>query len=309
MKKVTLVLFCFLLVNSASNAQDLLILKDGSDIQVKVLEVLVDEIKYKKFSNIDGPTYTMEKDFVFMIKYANGEKDLFGNSPKPEKVESTPEKKKFTPNKGHFITISGGCAIPIDAYASTSASSMISGYALPGYNAAIQGAYFIIPYIGIGASAGVFGNQLNMDKIIDQSVGNANVSKSYTSVSYTNIYFGGGPYFQLPTKFLNISINGFIGGNYLIGPEYSVTLTNGTGYYKATLNYDNAIGLSYGGGLDFRLKVSRLISIGIGTNFIMSRTQHKSTQTATGYQSRTEGVDAVVQVININGGLVFNLEN
>ena len=38
-------------------------------------------IKYKKFDNPDGPVYTLKKSEVFMIKYPNGNKDVFNDSP------------------------------------------------------------------------------------------------------------------------------------------------------------------------------------------------------------------------------------
>lgn len=70
------------------NAQDMLILKSGEDINSKIVEVSNQEIKYKKFENLDGPTYTVSKADVFMIKYQNGTKETFESNnnkaaPKP----------------------------------------------------------------------------------------------------------------------------------------------------------------------------------------------------------------------------------
>jgi flagellar biosynthesis GTPase FlhF len=56
---------------------DEIIERDGEIISAKVIEIGVDEIKYKKCENADGPTYYISKDDVFMIKYANGSKDIF----------------------------------------------------------------------------------------------------------------------------------------------------------------------------------------------------------------------------------------
>ena len=60
-----------------SNAQDVIVKRDGSTIISKVLEVNTGDIKYKKFSNLDGPTYTIDKADVMAINYENGEKDVF----------------------------------------------------------------------------------------------------------------------------------------------------------------------------------------------------------------------------------------
>jgi len=43
--------------STAVFAQDVIVKKDGSTILAKVLEVNTDNIKYKKHSNQNGPTY------------------------------------------------------------------------------------------------------------------------------------------------------------------------------------------------------------------------------------------------------------
>ena len=42
------------------------------DLLCKVIEIDDNNIKYKKFSNITGPTFVMKKSEVYMIKYSNG---------------------------------------------------------------------------------------------------------------------------------------------------------------------------------------------------------------------------------------------
>jgi len=58
-------------------AQDIIMLKTGDEIKAIVQEVGIEAIKYKKFTNADGPTYTLQKSNVFMVKYQNGAKDVF----------------------------------------------------------------------------------------------------------------------------------------------------------------------------------------------------------------------------------------
>jgi len=60
--------------------QDNIIFKDGEEQLVKVLQINPDNIEYKKFSNPQGPTYTLDKTDIFMIKYENGEKDVFSET-------------------------------------------------------------------------------------------------------------------------------------------------------------------------------------------------------------------------------------
>lgn len=61
-------------------SQDFVILKNGDEIKAKVLEINENSIDYKKFSNVNGPTYHMNKSEIFMIKYASGNKDVFNTS-------------------------------------------------------------------------------------------------------------------------------------------------------------------------------------------------------------------------------------
>lgn len=61
-------------------AQDVLTKKNGDEIEVKVIEISTNEIEYKKWSNQDGPSYTLLKNEVFMIKYNNGEKEVFNEN-------------------------------------------------------------------------------------------------------------------------------------------------------------------------------------------------------------------------------------
>ena len=79
MKNILIVLFCFFLINNLFS-QDLIMLKDGSEIKSKVTEVNIQDIKYKKYENPDGPTYTIPKNKVFLIKYSNGSKDIISEN-------------------------------------------------------------------------------------------------------------------------------------------------------------------------------------------------------------------------------------
>jgi hypothetical protein len=77
MKKIifyTVITICTL-TNSFS--QDMITKKTSEDIKAKVIEVTINEIKYKKFDNLNGPLFTLLKSDVLMIRYENGSKDIF----------------------------------------------------------------------------------------------------------------------------------------------------------------------------------------------------------------------------------------
>ncbi len=71
---------------------DVLIFKDGSEVKAKILEVGVNDIKYKRCSNLDGPNHISRKSEIFMIKYANGTKEVIrSENPEPIKTYDSPK--------------------------------------------------------------------------------------------------------------------------------------------------------------------------------------------------------------------------
>ncbi|MDR3327947.1 MAG: hypothetical protein LBT04_07510 [Prevotellaceae bacterium] len=84
-KRTGLVL-CFALAAVALNAQDIIIKENGDEIKAKITEISASEIKYKKFGNESGPTYSILKSEVFIIKYENGEKEVMSTETAPAKA-------------------------------------------------------------------------------------------------------------------------------------------------------------------------------------------------------------------------------
>lgn len=75
MKKI--LLFLLLLSATSAFAQDVIVKKDGSTILSKVLKITANEVEYKKYSNQNGPTYTIAKAEIMSINYSNGDKETF----------------------------------------------------------------------------------------------------------------------------------------------------------------------------------------------------------------------------------------
>jgi hypothetical protein len=78
MKKTILVLF-YLSISFISFSQDIITKKNGDEIKAKVTEITGTEVKYKKFEYQTGPTYTVDKSEIFMVKYENGSKDILND--------------------------------------------------------------------------------------------------------------------------------------------------------------------------------------------------------------------------------------
>lgn len=64
----------------SSIAQDIMTLKTGDVISVKVTEINETEIKYKDFANLEGPVRVIYKSDVFSIKYENGVKSVINTN-------------------------------------------------------------------------------------------------------------------------------------------------------------------------------------------------------------------------------------
>jgi hypothetical protein len=62
-----------------ANAQDVITKKNGDDIQAKVIEITLNELKYKNFNNLDGPVISILKSEVILVRYENGSKDIFAD--------------------------------------------------------------------------------------------------------------------------------------------------------------------------------------------------------------------------------------
>ena len=82
---------------------DVIILKNGQEIQAKVLEVGQTEVKFKNCDNQSGPTFSKNKSEIFMIKYPNGTSTVMEES----KSNSSKVSETFTDktNKSFVIAV------------------------------------------------------------------------------------------------------------------------------------------------------------------------------------------------------------
>lgn len=67
----------FIFFSFLSLSQDLITLKNGEDIKAKILKIGLNEVEYKRFDNLDGPLIVVAKSDILIIRYENGEKEIF----------------------------------------------------------------------------------------------------------------------------------------------------------------------------------------------------------------------------------------
>jgi hypothetical protein len=86
--KMILTVLCFIGVITVANAQDVIITLEGDEISARVIEVSAKNVKYRETGHV--ATDTLPKSKIFMIKYENGEKDVFGETVESESKEVRP---------------------------------------------------------------------------------------------------------------------------------------------------------------------------------------------------------------------------
>lgn len=93
MKKLIYISLIFLfggIVNA--QAQDKIYKKGGEVIEAKIIEIGVDEIKYRLFNVADGPVYTIEKDRIIKVIYDNGRVETYQSNFKDEELYADQKK-------------------------------------------------------------------------------------------------------------------------------------------------------------------------------------------------------------------------
>lgn len=85
-------------------AQDVIFRSSTDSIQAQVLTIGTTEITYRKWSNLNGPIYSMSINEIVAIRYANGTYDFFSN-----KSVETPEQTRQ--NNSILLTRSGNTYI------------------------------------------------------------------------------------------------------------------------------------------------------------------------------------------------------
>ncbi|MEN9442907.1 MAG: hypothetical protein RLZ33_2984 [Bacteroidota bacterium] len=90
--------------SSKNEPCDKILLRDGNEIQAKVLEVGVNTVKYKKCEDQEGLLIEIIKNDIFMITYSNGSKDVFKEKVVIEE-KNTPTNKSVQLPKRHGFAV------------------------------------------------------------------------------------------------------------------------------------------------------------------------------------------------------------
>ena len=94
MKNISiLLLFLFTL---SVTAQDIIVTSNNEEISAKVKEIHIETISYKRFDNLTGPTYHIEKSEVSKIIFENGNEETFETDASETNSDSDSESNSAT---------------------------------------------------------------------------------------------------------------------------------------------------------------------------------------------------------------------
>lgn len=90
---------------------DKITLKNGDEIFARIIEVGSKTVKYKRCDNPDGPLIIANTENVFMIKYANGTKEIFRKDEAPEATLTVKKERDIQkrPNPWAIASLVIGC--------------------------------------------------------------------------------------------------------------------------------------------------------------------------------------------------------
>lgn len=158
-RRLFLLLVSIYILGATAVAQDVIVLKYGDLMQAKVLEIGENDVRYKKWENIDGPTYTISIAKILAINYQNGTKDSFANY----------EERKVV--VADSINVSNSINYPVNGMSEAVENSFVlpnkredspgRGYSITGRCIAICGllvgavAAVFEDWVGVGVNAGL----------------------------------------------------------------------------------------------------------------------------------------------------------
>ena len=263
-KHTLLVLFLFCLTGTAMS-QDVILKKDNTTVLSKVLEITNTEIKYKKWSNQEGPTYSINRAEVTRINFQNGDVEQFTDNvvttPTPQQTvttypqvqtpatrsQSEPAKPKSPYSRGRVqFSLNGGVAIPLGKFGTTNNThTSLFDYCVP----------FQIFADNLGIS-----NQVG--------IGAAKTGFSGSMKLHIPVYENGNSIIGLPFKF-NVLYNGITDSEKqayksIIEPSVSETVNELYGIYAFQFNtteFSSYWNFSLMTGIDYSYYISKTFAL------------------------------------------------
>ena len=227
-----------------SFSQDMVTLKTGEELNVKVTEVLPTEIKYKKSDS--GPTYTINKKEVLIIKYADGTKDVFKE---PEPVVSPVKKDSIYPHQKHwYVSIGGGYVLPEEKFKQEQ-------FVKNGFYAFVSGHFELLKMLG--ATIRFTHHELPYEPTI-QTAYYQNWTYDKSEWKFETLQLGVQLFLPLSKK-SSIDLYSMVGVTFGKGPSMKKDFVANGVVNNIAIDYKNFTASSVLFGADFRIQISHII--------------------------------------------------
>ena len=267
MKKLGLAFLIFFV--QKLTAQDQLYKTDNTKVLAKILEVGPTEIKYKMYSNLNGPTYVELREHVILIIYENGQHEAISQTTPAQSPTNFPTRPEKEQPRAEPVRSTGYLKGDSALYYSHTNSIHINFL------------NFMNNEVGLIYMKDVFKNHMNVMIPVAFGVDNPGISQTVFFESMSEQYtldrkvFEGGigvnyyPSFRSPV-------------NYFIGPAFRYLLYDGTQthhsggkFYPSHQSQLTRMCFTITNGLVFRTK-SRLLatlfgSIGFKNDYVSSK--------------------------------------
>lgn len=97
---------------SSAMADDVIVFRSGEVIRGKVEEISTRTVRYKKSTNLDGPSYTTDKRELLSVQYDNGTTDLLSDPVEPrDENQDEDSGLRFCPQVAAVTATQGSCGI------------------------------------------------------------------------------------------------------------------------------------------------------------------------------------------------------
>ncbi|MFD1550757.1 hypothetical protein DNU06_05850 [Putridiphycobacter roseus] len=155
-----ILLLLFILSINYSYSQDYILKKNGNKIKVKIVEIQTEKIKFLRYSDLDGPTYSIKKEKVAKIIYENKEVVDIIVPPVVPPVTNKTETVDLDSNRIKYLTVhkgnyyEGGIAISKKEFLKILSTNPYASNELQRRRNLITGA---ITCIFVGTATGVLG--------------------------------------------------------------------------------------------------------------------------------------------------------
>jgi len=303
-----LLFLLFLLPGLSSFGQDVLVLRNTTEINIRLIGITGSDVKYKLYDSKENKVLSVRKSDVFMIKKENGEKIVFAES----ESSAIPSPTAAKIQAASFLGLNLGLSVPIGIYGQKDDEE--AGFADAGSTFNIEGTYFFPSNVGLGFVWGAYANPTDVDALADfGQLDSSGLQYNLTSGPWATGYILLGPTIAVPLEPIFLDFRLYIGTVTTTEPEFELVIFDGNDEIRVVgdQGIGTAIGFMPGIGIraplfNDRLALKLNLDVVIAQPEIETSTSYYLNNALVSFETGT--YKQKVNSINIAGGLVYQFK-